>query len=307
MAEISRPWGGNLLGDAGRYTDEQWGERYRTALCDSDCWPDRGPLAGSFDELIVEQTLVPSMAVLVGTGSALVDKRWYTSTVAETLVIAANATGVDRYDRIVLRTLWGTGTIRLVVLQGTPGGGIPALTQASGTQYEISLASVLVTSGAVSILNVDITDEREDVAFRRYNFGFSSFVTDPVWNTASIFGVADYGLVWELGINEVIEGSWTVPEEWGDSPLRVGLHLWCYTTPTISLNVYGNAYAHTDAAINLPLWGTVTCTTALVQKVELFETVQLAVTPGELLMINVENPVATICYVLGACLMFRRQ
>jgi hypothetical protein len=58
---------------------------------------------------------------------------------------------------VVLRKLWAAQTVRIVILTGVEGGGVPALTQTEGVQWEIPLAQVSITV----VPAITITDERE--------------------------------------------------------------------------------------------------------------------------------------------------
>lgn len=62
-----------------------------------------------------------------------------------------------RIDRIVLRKSWAAQTIRLTRIAGTEGGGAPALVQTAGTTWDIPIAQVSITTGAV----ITLTDQRE--------------------------------------------------------------------------------------------------------------------------------------------------
>lgn len=78
------------------------------------------------------------------------------------IAIASNGTGNPRIDRIVVRNDLVNRRIELDVLQGTAAvsPSAPALTQNVTTAWEESLAQVAVASGAVSITDSNITDER---------------------------------------------------------------------------------------------------------------------------------------------------
>lgn len=78
---------------------------------------------------------------------------WRSGSSTVTLAVAANTSGVTRVDRVVLRLDRSTWTVRAVVKQGTPGAGVPTLTQQSGTTgvYEVLLANVTVPSGATAV------------------------------------------------------------------------------------------------------------------------------------------------------------
>ncbi len=81
MAEYSRFWTGEVLGDAGPYTfGDQW-EIDRAINIDSDEIDERGPIAGNLEELQVVVDAPPSMNVVVEPGAALCYGGWYFNTV----------------------------------------------------------------------------------------------------------------------------------------------------------------------------------------------------------------------------------
>jgi hypothetical protein len=98
-------------------------------------------------------------SVDVATGGAIVDGKWvYNDAVQEIAIDSADA-GETRIDRIVLRATWASFNVSVTLISGTSAAtpSAPAVTQTSGTTYDIKLCQVLVTdAGAVTV-----TDERE--------------------------------------------------------------------------------------------------------------------------------------------------
>lgn len=80
---------------------------------------------------------------------------WDSGTSEFTKTIAANNSGLTRYDRVILRLNRTTWEVTSEVLQGVAGGSIPALTQdATGTAsgvFEVSLGIVTVNTGVGNI------------------------------------------------------------------------------------------------------------------------------------------------------------
>lgn len=101
-----------------------------------------------------------NLSVDVASGQGWLNGHFYQSTAVNNLSIAANSSGSARVDRIVVRLDTSANTIVGAVLQGTPGAGAPALTQAIDGTWEISLAQIAVANGAASIVTGNITDER---------------------------------------------------------------------------------------------------------------------------------------------------
>lgn len=100
------------------------------------------------------------MNVKVNPGFAVVRGHAVQSTATETLTIAA-ASAATRYDRVVLRLDPTANNITLAVVQGTSGGGVPALTQTDTGVFEFPLATVTVPVGAATISAGNVTGERE--------------------------------------------------------------------------------------------------------------------------------------------------
>lgn len=118
-------------------------------------------LNGTSALAVVQRAAGANMSVDVSAGRILQQGMRAENSTTKNLVIAANASGNPRIDRIVSRWTPGSTDMELDVLQGTPAGSptAPALTQ-NATTYEVSLAQIAVASGAVSIVTANITDER---------------------------------------------------------------------------------------------------------------------------------------------------
>jgi hypothetical protein len=167
MAETSRPWDGTTTGDAGPYSSADWASNWNYSLAKGASRANVGPFLDSGtipdDGLKVQAQSPAAAAVDVLPGAALVAGRWYLSTATEGLTIAANASGNDRIDTVILRADYSLQTIVLAVLQGTPAGSPtpPTLTQTLGVLYEIPLADVLAANGFATIADTDITPRHE--------------------------------------------------------------------------------------------------------------------------------------------------
>lgn len=97
--------------------------------------------------------------VSVATGGAVVDGKWYYNDASLNVNIpSAVGAGNTRIDRIVLRANWAGYKVAVTRIAGTDAASpvAPAITQTSGTTYDIMLCRVLVnTTGTVTV-----TDER---------------------------------------------------------------------------------------------------------------------------------------------------
>lgn len=142
------------------YTDVQWAETFNSVHLD-------GVDAGLYNGLKVYANTPAAMNVLVPTGRAWVQGRWYYSDAVQTITIDAADATYTRYDRIVLRsTVAGSpGNIAVAVLKGTPAAvpALPDLTQTSAV-WEIPLATVTVTAAMASVVAGSIADARKNLA-----------------------------------------------------------------------------------------------------------------------------------------------
>jgi len=97
--------------------------------------------------------------VAVNTGGAAVDGKAYANSASVDVNIpSASGAGNTRIDRIVARADWTAQTVRITRIAGTDAASpsAPAITQTSGTTYDISLCTVLVDTGGT----VTVTDAR---------------------------------------------------------------------------------------------------------------------------------------------------
>lgn len=123
-----------------------------------------GVVHGSGDSLAVSASDPAAMSVSVGSGTALIQGRYYQNSAALTLTIPTADSSYPRIDRVVVRlNTTPNRTVVAAVVQGSPAvsPAAPALTRTAET-YEISLAQVRVEAGVTSIAGEKVTDERED-------------------------------------------------------------------------------------------------------------------------------------------------
>lgn len=154
MTETSYYWADINIGDGSLspYDDDEFSDIWRI-LFQRDR-TTQGPIDDYLNEL--EVTNPAGTTITVDTGAALVDGKLYTNSSSVSNVIAAPAVAT-RYDRVVLRKSWAAQTVRVAILTGVEGGGVPALTQTDGVTWEIPLATVQITIASA----ITITDERE--------------------------------------------------------------------------------------------------------------------------------------------------
>lgn len=205
--ESSAFWDGISLGDAAGATNAPYSSlEYQIVLRDLMAahnvspWNRSAllPFVGS-GNLAVTGVATP---LAVAAGTAIVDGIWYQNDASLSAAVASPSVN-PRIDRVVLRASWAAQTVRIALLAGaeaaTPSPA--ALTQVSGTTWEVSLAQVYITVGGV----ITVRDERvgfmglgpsvifRDIANREYEEFFDHF-NNPVvsanvptgWNTTVV-------------------------------------------------------------------------------------------------------------------------
>lgn len=163
--ETSRPWDGVSLGDAGPYSSQDWADYLKNHGQASRA--NQGPLMQSGTPptpgLDVQPTSPASAGVLLKTGAAIVDGTLYINDSDLTLTIAANGSGNDRIDLLVLRKDFATQAVRAAIKQGTPAASPspPGVTQTPGVTWEIPIAEAYAANGFTSISQDNITSRHE--------------------------------------------------------------------------------------------------------------------------------------------------
>ena len=139
-------------GDGSAYTQTQLYQMFRRMFT-SDNQATEGVLYGFNNGLAVSGTSSP---VTIATGGAVVSGFLYENDSSTTQAISTPTLGTTGH-RIVLRASWAAQTVRIALLSSANGvSSIPALTQTAGTTWEISLATIQITTGGV----ITVTDDR---------------------------------------------------------------------------------------------------------------------------------------------------
>jgi hypothetical protein len=116
-------------------------------------YEDDGVHGSPADSSVVYTTTGLQVLVRAGKTANLRGHFWASGDSDDTLPISSNDSGLSRTDRVVLRLERSDWTVRAVVIEGTPGAGVPALTRDLGGTgvYEMLLAGVVVPTGATSV------------------------------------------------------------------------------------------------------------------------------------------------------------
>ncbi len=152
MAEASMFWTTGSTGDgASPYTQAQiFAWLLRTFV---NAPATEGILKGYANELAPSGTASP---VAIATGAAMVNGIPYENTAAVNVAVPMPVIGKTGH-RIVLRASWAAQTVRVVLLSSSDGvAAIPAATQTPGTTYDLTLATLTITTGGV----ITLTDAR---------------------------------------------------------------------------------------------------------------------------------------------------
>lgn len=157
MVQTSWYWGGLITGDAtlAPYSSDEFCDIWRKLF-----QRDR-TLEGVLPDYLGELTVTNPAGVTIRTsdGGALVDGTFYDNTANVDQVVVAPGGGSNFY-RVVLEKDWALQTVRIALL-GPNVVAPDAVTQIDGVTWEISLATVEITSGSV----VTVTDDRTYLHF----------------------------------------------------------------------------------------------------------------------------------------------
>jgi len=197
MAEISRFWDGTALGDAVLAPYDSFTEFSQTL---GNISGGDGVLKGINNELIVTDT--GGGNVQAASGRSLVYGTWHDNSAAITFAISTPIT-FTRVDLIVVRKSWATQTVRVVKVTGVEGAGVPALTQISGTTWEIRLAEISITIGGV----ITITDRR---AFLSAIISSRQGGNATNWSVPGTTNYSPYRTRFEAGVVDLVIGNGNV-------------------------------------------------------------------------------------------------
>jgi hypothetical protein len=131
------------------------------------------------------------MQVKMNTGECWMRGHYGSFTSQKTLPIASNSSGSTRIDIAVLRCHFANNNIVVDIVQGTPGGSAPNVTQNS-TMWETKLADITVTNGAVTITAANCVDRRVyTMAYAKYTRNSTQSITSNTLTDVT-FNVTDF-------------------------------------------------------------------------------------------------------------------
>ena len=210
MAQDSTYWEGETTGDVitpvswdAPYSHKEWAEAWAFIMTSNT---NRGFVIPDYaNNLAITESSPAAMSVDVDSGAMLVRGRIYENTASNTLTIDDNDSIYARIDRVVVQVDFSAQTIRLAIHEGTPAltPALPTLTQTTSL-YEVPLAYVWVASGAATITDEEIHEERTFACFAP-NFNETSFTINALKNS-------EFMAFSEL--NEALTTNTNPPEEW---------------------------------------------------------------------------------------------
>lgn len=122
----------------------------------------------------LQVTAGDGLTVNIAAGWAFINAKYFNSTGLVNLALSAAEATLDRIDRVCLRLDTNARKIEFAIKKGEPSGTPAAPTlQRTSSVYELSLATITVSAGAVSLSAADITDDRPDSALCGFVTGFN--------------------------------------------------------------------------------------------------------------------------------------
>jgi hypothetical protein len=157
MAETSGYWSTSAAGTGHQVTNYTQAIEATANAVLAACSGFQGVAPGYLNALAC--AAAGANTVSVNTGGGVVDGHWYNNSASVNVTVpSAVGGGNTRIDRIVLRCTWASYETVITRIAGTDAASptAPAITQTSGTTYDIQLCQALVdTAGTVTV-----TDER---------------------------------------------------------------------------------------------------------------------------------------------------
>lgn len=159
----------------------------------AEWWLSSGVLPDTTTNLLLPFGDSTGMQVKVPTGKAWVKGHFYENDAVKTLAIAANATGANRLDQVILRADFAANTIEAVILQGT---GVKAALTQTASVWELPLALVTVPNGATTITAANVTDLRQ----------WADPTGEEVWTGSALPTTGNYEgrRVWATGLTSAV-------------------------------------------------------------------------------------------------------
>lgn len=217
MAEYSGWWTtGGTKGDQQTSYDQTY-LMYATKTF-AACSGFEGVAAGRLNCLA--GTVSGANTVAINTGYAVVDGKFFYNSASQDVNIPSADGGNTRIDRIVLRADWANFNVSVTRIAGTQSTGTPsapAITQTSGTTYDIMLYQALVDSAGT----VTITDER---VYASRGIVRRQGGSATVWATGGTTNYDSTNVIIQIGACTIASGGYvnvTFPKPFANHPLVI--------------------------------------------------------------------------------------
>lgn len=153
MAQLSLIWDSGGAGDASPHSEAVTAKLFAAVLGASGA--NKGPIPGMLNEL---NPTISGTNILMNTGYAIVDGHPYYNDASLSTAITTPSVGTTG-RRLVLRCDWAAQTVRALIISSADGTAtIPAMTQTSGTTYDVPICAFTTTTGGVSTITLDERD-----------------------------------------------------------------------------------------------------------------------------------------------------
>lgn len=138
-------------------------------------WLPSGPLVTESSAAALTPTAGAGLQVLVAAGAVWINGHYGEWDAQSALTIGSNTSGTTRVDAIVARLDTVGNDIELDVVAGTPGAGLPALTQDTSTWEILIGSSTLLTGGS----SVSVSDWRVMSGYPACNYMIGEVIEWP--------------------------------------------------------------------------------------------------------------------------------
>jgi len=175
MTEKSYFWTTGGAGDgSSTYSRSDWAKFSKIIAA---CLGSEGVAPNTLNSLV--GSVPGANTARIASGMALVDGKAYDNDAnVDVTIPSAVGGGNTRIDRIVLRANWTAQTVRITRIAGTDAASpiAPAITQVSGTTYDIKLYQALVNTSGI----VTLTDERQMTQIQAAGIKTDAVETDKI-------------------------------------------------------------------------------------------------------------------------------
>ena len=237
MTEKSYFWTTDGTGDGtdAGYTQAEVARFWRVLFATDNA--TMAPLKGVLNELEVTGVASP---VSMNTGYAVADGFGYYNDAALDIAVATPVVGTTGH-RVVLEVDWTAQTARAVLLSSADGtADIPAVTQSAGSEWEISLATLTITTGGTIV----VTDDRTFCEFASYRPDMLILpIFSTLYQTGTFWGT--HSTSYSAGVAGVTDIAFDSDKLPADATVKFCVRM---RTEDAAATAYAELYNNSDAA-----------------------------------------------------------